>query len=61
MSVKWWPTAFLAATLAGYLTHYDVAPADDPDRTLSWGIIARMSAFWGLPGQKTRRLLPARR
>ncbi|XXF74909.1 hypothetical protein P2318_17700 [Myxococcaceae bacterium GXIMD 01537] len=50
VAVKWWPTEFLSATLAGYVTHYDVAPIEDPSRRWSWGAVARASFFWG-PGQ----------
>lgn len=50
-AMKWWPTEYLAATLAGYLTRYDNPPIEEPDVHFSWGALARVSFFWGLPGQ----------
>lgn len=50
LALKWWPSEFLAATLASYLTHYDQAPVEEPDRRWSFGLITRVSFFWGLPG-----------
>lgn len=47
IGVKWWPMDFLAAALAGYVTRYDSAPVEEPDRLWSWGVIARASFFWG--------------
>jgi hypothetical protein len=50
-ALKWWPVDFMAGTLFGYVTHYDVAPIEEPNERWSWGMIARASFFWGLPGQ----------
>ncbi|WP_224373026.1 porin [Hyalangium versicolor] len=47
LALKWWPTDFLTAALAGYVTHYDFGPVEEPDRLWSWGVIARTSFFWG--------------
>lgn len=55
LALKWWPVDFLAATVAGYLTRYDVAPIEAPDDLWSWGVIARASFFWGM---STRPELP---
>lgn len=52
--LKWWPTSFLAATLAGSLTHYDVPPIEEPDQSWSWGVITRASFFWGIAGPRAR-------
>ncbi|APR77662.1 Hypothetical protein A7982_03009 [Minicystis rosea] len=35
-AIRWWTTSFLAASLAGYYTHYDAAPIEEPDRRSSW-------------------------
>lgn len=51
LAVKWWPTDFLAASLAGYVTRYDTPPLEEPNELWSWGALARLSFFWGLPGQ----------
>lgn len=51
LALKWWPTDFLAASLAGYTLHYDTPPLEDPSEFRSWGALARLSFFWGLPGQ----------
>lgn len=50
LALKWWPVDFVAATLAGYATRYDDPPIEEPGRSWSWGIVARASFFWGLPG-----------
>jgi len=50
LAIKWWPVAFMAATVFGYVTRYDEAPIEEPEDRWSWGIIARASFFWGLPG-----------
>ncbi|MEZ4449291.1 MAG: hypothetical protein R3B09_07405 [Nannocystaceae bacterium] len=47
LSAKWWPVDFLAVTVVGYLTRFDVAPIDEPTRTLSWGLLTRVSVFLG--------------
>ncbi|MBK6919342.1 MAG: hypothetical protein IPH07_18240 [Deltaproteobacteria bacterium] len=54
LAMKWWPVDFLAVALAGYVSHYDQAPMDSPGRTLSWMAMARLSAFFGYPGQSNR-------
>lgn len=54
LAVKWWPVDFLAGTLAGYVTHYDAAPIEEPEQLWSWGIVARASFFWGLGPQAPR-------
>lgn len=51
LAVKWWPTEFLAASIAGYVTRYDTPPLEEPNELWSWGGLARLSFFWGLPGQ----------
>lgn len=50
-TIKWWATDFFATTLAGYAIHYDVPPIEEPSESWSWGLVARASFFWGLPGQ----------
>ncbi|MEZ4453103.1 MAG: hypothetical protein R3B09_26820 [Nannocystaceae bacterium] len=47
LSAKWWPVDFLAVNIVGYVTRYDVAPIDEPDRILSWGLLTRFSVFLG--------------
>lgn len=47
LALKWWPTNFLAASAAGYLTHYDQAAIERPDALWSWGVLGRVSFFWG--------------
>jgi phosphate-selective porin OprO/OprP len=46
VALKWWPASFLAAALAGYLTHYDFAPIEEPAQRWSWGAVLRASFFW---------------
>lgn len=55
LALKWWPMEFLAATLAGYITHYDTAPIDAPGERWSWGSLARLSFFWGPPSRSSAR------
>ncbi|RAL25154.1 hypothetical protein DL240_02790 [Lujinxingia litoralis] len=46
-ALKWWPTNFLAASLAGYVTRYHAAAIERPDALWSWGGVLRTSFFWG--------------
>lgn len=46
-AVKWWPTPFLAATLFGYFTRYDQPALEAPENQTSYGLLARLSFFWG--------------
>lgn len=55
LAVKWWPTSFLSASVAGYLTRYDTPPLEEPNQLWSWGALARLSVFWGLSGQPAPR------
>lgn len=50
LGLKWWPREFLAVALAGYVTRFDMAPVEEPDRLWSWGVLARTSFYWGLAG-----------
>ncbi len=59
LAIKWWPTGFLAASVAGYLTRYDTPPIEAPNDRWSWGAMARLSFFWGLPGRPQRAQTPA--
>ncbi len=54
LALKWWPVDFMAATLAGDVTHYEAAPLEEPDRRVSWGFQARASFFWGAPSEPQR-------
>lgn len=51
VSIKWWPSKFLSVTTAGYWTHYDAPPLEEPNVHGSWGWLTRLSFFWGQPGE----------
>jgi phosphate-selective porin OprO/OprP len=51
LAVKWWPVDFLAATLEGYVTRYDVPPVELPGEHWSWGGILRLSLFTTPPAR----------
>ncbi len=42
-AVRWWVNDFLAAGVAGYLLRYDQPPLEEPDRSLSWLCLARLT------------------
>lgn len=46
LSLKWWPTSFMAATVSGSFTAYDVPPVETPDVDATWGVLQRLSLFW---------------
>jgi len=58
LAVKWFPTEFLSAALTSEVLRYDRGPLETPDRTLSWTLLLRLSAYWGLGG--ARRPSPAK-
>ncbi|RVU41082.1 hypothetical protein EA187_19450 [Lujinxingia sediminis] len=47
LALVWWPTHFLAASAAGYLTRYDQPALERPDGRWSWGVLGRVRFFWG--------------
>lgn len=47
LAVKWWPTHFLAVSIAGYLMHFDRPPLEEPKEFWSWNALSRFSFFWG--------------
>lgn len=55
LAARWWATDFIAASVAGYLTRYDVPPLETPDEAWSWGAVARLSLFWGQTQANLRR------
>jgi phosphate-selective porin OprO and OprP len=50
LALKWWPTHFLSATAAGYVTRFGAAPIEEPEVLWSWGALLRLGVFWDLPG-----------
>ncbi len=58
VAMKWWPAPFLAASVASYLTRYDVPPLEAPRERWSWGALTRLSAFWGLSGRPPEQKVP---
>ncbi len=58
LALKWWPTEFMAATLAGYLTRYGTPPIEEPSRLWSYGGVLRASFFWGKQSESQRRAAP---
>ncbi|MCA9691284.1 MAG: hypothetical protein KC636_16895 [Myxococcales bacterium] len=47
LSLKWWPTYFLALDLYGDVTRFDAPPIETPARSWSWTALLRASFFWG--------------
>ncbi len=48
LSLRWWATNFLSATAEGYALRYDSPPIEEPTRSISVGLLTRLSFFWGL-------------
>lgn len=47
-SLTWWPVPFLYASAAGYALDYLPPPIEEPDRSWSFGLNARLGFAWGL-------------
>jgi phosphate-selective porin OprO/OprP len=45
LATKWWPNTITAVSLVATIIDYDEAAIEDPERTTSWGIIARLSLW----------------
>lgn len=54
LAIKWFPVEFLAASLTGYGTVYDAPAPERPTTRISWGVLGRLSFFWGQRAPKAR-------